>query len=290
MSNRAQASRPPAPSPPAESSPAEEAKEATEAGKTSKTSKASKQQVIDYLRQHPQFFMDEDELLAGLSLPHPSGKAVSLLERQVAVLRQGRQDARHKLHSLLTNARNNDQLFDTIGKLVLALLQADGVAAVVSTARAQLLAQPNIDACEIILCEGLGGRDAAGDAAADEAGAGDAAAASADEACSALRYLSARRLKTDYAEVFRLNRTHCGPLDEKRLNFLFPAGFSLAAEGSVTPIRSTALCPLHVAGSPALIALGNTRPDYFNIHLDTLFIDFIGTLLATLLERAQRSG
>lgn len=227
------------------------------------SSTPNRQQVIDYLRRHPDFFMTEDDLLAGLSLPHPSGKAVSLLERQVAVLRDRGQDARHKLHSLLVNARTNDQLFETTSKLVLALLRAEGLVSIISTAQEQLLAQPNIDACEIILCDTL--------------------IKSVSKPAPVLRSLSAHRLKADYAEVFRLNHTHCGPLDRKRIDYLFPAN------PDTLDVRSTALCPLCVSGNPALIALGNTESDYFNIHLDTLFLDFIGRLLSTLLEKSAKA-
>ena len=234
-------------------------------------SSVNRQQVIDYLRRHPDFFMGEDDLLAALALPHGlpggDGSPVSLLERQVAVLRHRGQDTRHKLDSLLTNARNNDQLFDITSRLVLALLQADTIEAIVATTRQQLLAQPNIDACEILLADSF------------------------NAAPGTLRLISEARLRSDYAEVFRLNRTHCGPLDEKRLKELFPSGSrddSRDDSRDAPSIRSTALTPIPAATAPALIAFGNLKPDYFNIHLDTLFLDFIGRLLATLLDRSTR--
>ena len=90
-------------------------------------SKLSSSQVADYLRIHPEFFVERDDLLAELSLPHESGKAISLLERQVTILRERGIDARQKLNTLIENARNNDQLFDTTRNLVLALLRAEGI-------------------------------------------------------------------------------------------------------------------------------------------------------------------
>ena len=44
------------------------------------------QDVADYLRRHPDFFEDKPTLLADLRVPHATGTAVSLVERQVAVL------------------------------------------------------------------------------------------------------------------------------------------------------------------------------------------------------------
>ena len=102
--------------------------------------------VAEYLKSHPEFFIEQDELLADLSLPHESGKAISLLERQVTILRDRGMDARHKLNNLLENARNNDQLFDTTRNLVLALLRAKDVTEMANVAQDQLSNHANIDA------------------------------------------------------------------------------------------------------------------------------------------------
>ena len=98
----------------------------------------SEEQVVDYLRNHLNFFAGHEELLANLSLPHESGKAVSLLERQVTILRDRGIEARQKLNNLLENARNNDQLFDTTRNLVLALLRADSITELASVTQDQL--------------------------------------------------------------------------------------------------------------------------------------------------------
>ena len=46
------------------------------------------EQVADFLRRHPAFFVEHDELLADLIVPHEAGHAVSLVERQVKLLRE----------------------------------------------------------------------------------------------------------------------------------------------------------------------------------------------------------
>src|SRR5690606_31633179 len=47
--------------------------------------------VATWLLKHPQFFRDQPELLMALQIPHESGKAVSLLERQVTLFRERHQ-------------------------------------------------------------------------------------------------------------------------------------------------------------------------------------------------------
>lgn len=213
------------------------------------------QDVAEYLKAHPEFFIEQEDLLADLSLPHESGKAISLLERQVTILRDRGMDARHKLNNLLENARNNDQLFDTTRNLVLALLRAKDVTEMANVAQDQLSNHANIDACEVIIVarEGL-------------------------KVSDSIRVESEDNLKAQFADVFRLKRTHCGAIGEEQTQYLF------STNGS--KIKSTALCPVISNGEVlALIAFGNQSENYFNVNLDTLFLDFIGHVVGAVLDK-----
>ena len=116
-------------------------------------SRLTEEQVVAYLRNNSDFFIRQEDLLADLSLPHESGKAISLLEKQVTILRDRSIEARHKLNDLLKNARNNDNLFETTRSLVLSLMRAGNVTEIAEVTRNQLFKHDNIDACQIILVE-----------------------------------------------------------------------------------------------------------------------------------------
>src|SRR5690554_1732542 len=90
---------------------------------STEASQLTDEQVAQYLEAHPDFFVQHRKLLADLELPHESGPAVSLVERQVSVLRERNMDMRHRLSKLLDNARENDKLFDKTKRLVLALIE-----------------------------------------------------------------------------------------------------------------------------------------------------------------------
>ena len=214
----------------------------------------SAQDVASYLKTNPEFFIEQEDLLADLSLPHESGKAISLLERQVTILRDRGVDARQKLNNLLENARNNDQLFDTTRNLVLALLRAKDIAEIADVAQDQLSNHTNIDSCEVILVDRKGLKVA-----------------------ESVRAESKDILKKQFVDVFRLKRTHCGAISEEQTQYLFPV------QGN--SIKSTALCPVISNGDVlALIAFGNQADNYFNVNLDTLFLDFIGHVVGAVLE------
>ena len=217
------------------------------------------EQVADFLREHPDFFIEQEDVLCDLKLPHESGKAISLLERQVILLRQRGAEAREKLGTLLQNARNNDALFDTTSNLVLTLLRADSVTDAAQIALDLLGDHDNVDACELILSSDFTG-----------------------PLGNAVRSETANTLASQFPDVFRLEKTHCGQLTTDQLDFLFPN----LSEG----INSTALMPI-VEGEEiiGLLALGNRQENFFNVSLDTLFLDYIGRVIAAILLRFQQT-
>lgn len=83
------------------------------------------QAFADYLREHPDFFQRHPSLLSQLIIPHPtSGRAISLLERQVIALRDDQHAGQARLRELIGNARENDRLGRRMEELTLYLLTA----------------------------------------------------------------------------------------------------------------------------------------------------------------------
>jgi len=231
--------------------------QATNSAETQLNEALSPEQVAAYLRANPDFFVTQNELLAELRIPHASGKAISLLERQVVVLRERGHEARRKLGSLLENARDNDQLFDVTRNLVLSLLRARDATEIAEITQDQLSELGSVDACEIILVAKPGLRVADG-----------------------VRTENGEKLASEFSDVFRLRRTHCGAIDKDSIAKLFGA--------NAAKVGSTALCPImHDSEIIALLALGNQSEDYFNTSLDTLFLDFVGHVVGAILAKSE---
>ncbi|MCK5387204.1 MAG: DUF484 family protein, partial [Gammaproteobacteria bacterium] len=49
-------------------------------------------EMVRYLRDHPAFFEAHQDVLAGMILSHETGSAVSLIERQVQILREQKEE------------------------------------------------------------------------------------------------------------------------------------------------------------------------------------------------------
>lgn len=211
-------------------------------------------QVAHYLRKHPDFFINRDSLLEEITLPHESGKAISLLERQVKILRERSIESRHTLNSLMENAKYNDQLFSVTRTLILALLMEDDISQVASATEANLNTQPGIDASSVILFE-----------------------TDYLKNVENTRLEPADFLQASFPTLLRNRKTICKAVDKETASFLFPHRSS--------GIRSVALCPIGRERMLGVLAIGNKAQDYFNSELDTLFLDFIGEVLESIIIR-----
>ena len=79
--------------------------------------------VVNFLSQDLKFFHTCPELLDKLSIPHPkTGRAVSLLERQVHQLREQRDALKIEVDTLLDIAGENGQLFTKVQEFSKALM------------------------------------------------------------------------------------------------------------------------------------------------------------------------
>ncbi len=90
------------------------------------------EQVEQYLRQHPDFFHHHLELLEQISIPHPSGSAVSLISKQLEIFRNRHHEQEKQLTALIEIARDNDTSFNRLHELTLSMLDADSLETVMA--------------------------------------------------------------------------------------------------------------------------------------------------------------
>ena len=90
----------------------------------------SPEQISDFLKLNPDFFLGHPELLGEITVPHPySGQAISLGERQVLALRDKSRGLEIKLREFIQFAEENDAIGDKLHKLSLNLMRAKSIEA-----------------------------------------------------------------------------------------------------------------------------------------------------------------
>ncbi|MDX9739644.1 MAG: DUF484 family protein [Gammaproteobacteria bacterium] len=214
----------------------------------------SPEMVEEYLRSHTDFFHGRDELLRMLSVPHAANGAVSLVERQIVLLREQNRNYRRQLQDLVEVARDNERLLGRLQRLTLRLLDAEALNELLATLEDSLRADFHADAA----CLYLTGADL-------------------PEWQPNGAFLQKRIASTEAgAELARLLKGGspvCGRLRDDQLGELF--GASAASVGSV------ALLPLITGGrSLGGLAIGSHSADRFNAEMGTAYLDHLAELIA----------
>src|SRR5688572_13858454 len=97
------------------------------------------ERIERYLTLNPDFFERHQALLARMRLPHMrTGSTVSLVERQVEVLRDQKTDADRRLAEFIAVARANDQLAERIHRFTRRMLRAPTALAALGALEASL--------------------------------------------------------------------------------------------------------------------------------------------------------
>ncbi len=215
--------------------------------------------VMRYLRDHTDFFQRHPELVSELELPHESGSAVSLVERQVALLRDRNIELRKRLGTLLQAAEENDALFTKTRALTLALLDAGSLDDLDTALRAQFLEGFGAD---FVSCY-FSGNDA-------------------------LRGCGCLHLRPSPEDFPLLQMTaskslYCGSLRAEEMAAIF--GAEAGSPGSAVLIHFET--PARSEGAPlsGLLAIGSLQPERFTPEMGTLFVSHIGEVLGRTLQR-----
>jgi uncharacterized protein len=217
--------------------------------------------VGEYLQTYPDYFERNSALLAKLRLPHlrDVGSTVSLVERQVEVLRERNQSLERKLKELVDVARANDALADRIHRLSQRLIRAHSLLESVNAVETSL--REDFDAMHSVLVLFL--EEAR--ALEPEAGRFLRVAAPADE-----------DMKT-FDTLLTTGKPRCGQVRDAQRDYLF--GKDAVAIGSV------ALTPLGQKGSLGILAIGASDADRFHPGMSTEFLSRIGELVTYALMR-----
>jgi len=213
------------------------------------------EQVRDFLTRHPDFFDEHPDLLAELQLSHASGNAVSLIERQVQVLREQNHDLKNRLLELVDVARENDRLNERMHHLTLDLIKPGSLTELIDGLEHSLRNEFKADAIVLHLPD------------MDES--------QARETGACVLHVD-DELKALLAMPLTENKPQCGRLKEEQLTFLF--GEQAAA------IESCAVLPLGENGENGLLAIGSREVNRFNPCMGTLFLTHLGALVARLLS------
>jgi uncharacterized protein YigA (DUF484 family) len=218
---------------------------------------AEEDSVARYLQQNPEFFERHQALLARLRLPHSrGGSTISLVERQIEVMRERHAALEQKLAELVRVARENDAVADRFHRFARRLLRAESRQAALAEIEASL--RDDFDAFHSVLL------------------------LVSEKPQESMQRFPRTVVPDDpnlksFESLFASAKPRCGQVRDSQRDFLFGS--------DANDIGSVALVPLGEKGSMGLLALGSTERDRFHPGMSTEFLARMADLIADAVAR-----
>ena len=212
--------------------------------------------IAAYLEAHPDFFVEHEELLPAMRIPHRRGDTVSLVERQMTILRDRNIELRHRLSHLMDVARDNDRLFEKTRRLILALMDAATLEDVVMCVEDSLRQDFQVPFVSLIL---LG-----------------------DNAMPVGRWVTHADAQVAIGGLLLEDKSVSGSLREHELDFLF-------GEEQRKQIGSTAVVAISHQGIHGILAIASRDPQQYKSSVGTLFLSYIAEVMGRVLPRVNSS-
>lgn len=205
--------------------------------------------AVAYLDQHPDLLLRHPRLLVKLEIPHGGDGAVSLVERQLTLLREQIAQERQRLACLVERAREYESLSAHLHELTTKLILARSVTHVQDILDVELKIEFEAEAVALL-------RFPLPDEEADSP-----------------------PLPPSLAKLSELDRCQCGPLATDQYGDLFGPN----ARG----LRSAALIPLKGPKMRGLLAIASRDPDHFTADMGTDALERLADIIsAKLIELA----
>jgi uncharacterized protein YigA (DUF484 family) len=219
----------------------------------------SEQAVCEFLAANPEFFERNAKVLARLRIPHEAGGTVSLVERQVSMLRQKEVKLERQLKDLIRVARDNDALAAKIHRLCIHLLAAGDLNATVAAIEEAMRSGFGADQAVLVL---FGIPD---DFDNVSTGRFFRVIHRDDEALG------------PFATFLKGSGPRCGQVRDAQRNFLF--------KGDAEDVGSVALVPLGDKASIGFLAIGSVDANRFHPGMSIDFLSRVGEIISGALTR-----
>ena len=212
-------------------------------------------QVAAFLKAHPDFLSRHPDLLETIELKHSTGSAVSLIERQVEILRAKSQRLDDRLARLLDAARDNEKRADSVHKLARTLIRAPSLAGIAAGLRQCMREDFDVDEVFIGLNPLYYKRhDIEGFAQVEPES----------------------KIGKAFENFYRTRLIECGPISEARSKLLFGKAEQLP--------QSAAIIPLEKEKNLGMLALGSCDSDRFQPRQGKMFLELTAELMSAALR------
>ena len=222
---------------------------------TAKKEKPAEQEwVRDYLTKNPDFFEQNPDIFEVINISHDSGKAISLVERQIGIMRERNSEMITQIDQMQAAAKENALLMEKTNRLVLNLIQANDLNSLSKALTVSLKSDFSTEFFSLTLIND--------DPAVTK---------------NAVNFISESEAKSIIGHILSAKKAICGKRKYEEISLLF--GNQVGEIGSVLAL------PLRATNTFGVLALGHSDPEFYTKEIGTVFIDYIGDLLSELIPK-----
>ena len=211
-------------------------------------------QVKKYLRENPDFFVDNEEFLTELKIPHQEKGTISLIEKQLEVSKNKEREAREKIRKFFENAKENAAIFKKSQNFLKEAILGDSENRFFESLHSATHTQLQCEYSLIIL-----GRDEL-------------------QISSSIQVRKKSSLSKYSLELFRSTSPTLGSLSKKQRQELFFQNREKVKSFAVVPIRDG-------KREMALFNLAHEDPLFFSERKETFFLEFLADMFSILIPK-----
>jgi hypothetical protein len=211
-------------------------------------------EVAAYLLANPSFFSDRGSLLLKIQVPHGSKGTISLVEKQLDVIRDRQKKTKRQLKEFLDNAERNKEIFDKSRKLILSMMAAKRSSEFFSALEKGLVRDFRSKVNSLVIF------------------------GKSKQINHFTSRLPVKTAKKYVGTLMQRKTPSLGMLRPKEKHFLFREQSEKVKSAAVLTIRDK-------NKYIGLLAIGSTDPKYFTPDMDAIFISFIAEALGKLLPQ-----
>ena len=211
----------------------------------------NEKEVEQYLLLNPDFLSKNSHILNALEIVHETGGAVSLIQKQVELLRKNYNSTSNNLLELIEIAKNNEGIFIKTRDLILDLILCKNITEIISLTEREFQGKFNSDICKILFFK-------------------------ENINLPKGRVIGPKVAHKVVGGKYNTKDIYCGPASKTESDYLFK---------KKSGIVECVLIPIKCPDCPGLLALGSKSSGVYSEDYDSMFLEFVSQVLANLIER-----
>ncbi len=211
------------------------------------------EEVINFLRENPEFFIDHPEAIEYLEIKHESGEAVSFIEKQVEFIKSKNLATSTQLKEFILNAKANELLFTKVKNLISIILNTEDFENLLTATEIFFIEELGTEECKLLFF-------------------------TQEELyrVNAKRIIEPEIATKTFSKIFKETDIFLGKISNEIASLIF---------GAKTNIMEAVIGKLNSEKIAGILVMGSSKDEKYSPENDTLFLNFAIEVLSHQIDR-----